>query len=161
MKIIHIISSINRGGAENHLFNLASIQSKDKNKVQNGYCGVTEVIDENVEVPISMSTKLIKLLAITRMPFTSASLLPIFLVASYFYSINVNSFSLINFFLCTVGVLFAHLSTNMFNDYFDNIDGTDFHAISNNYVSVTPLQIDLTKYSEVNQLSNWLENINY
>ena len=24
-----------------------------------------------------------------------------------------------------VGVLFAHLSTNMFNDYFDNIDGTD------------------------------------
>ena len=34
MKIIHIISSINRGGAENHLFNLASIQSKDKNKVK-------------------------------------------------------------------------------------------------------------------------------
>ena len=27
--------------------------------------------------------------------------------------------------LCTIGVLFAHLSTNMFNDYFDNIDGTD------------------------------------
>ena len=27
----------------------------------------------------------------------------------------------------------------------DNIEGTDFHAISNNYVSVTPLQIDLTK----------------
>ena len=27
MKIIHIISSINRGGAENHLFNLASMQS--------------------------------------------------------------------------------------------------------------------------------------
>ena len=62
--------------------------SKDKHKVQNGYCGVTEVIDENVEVPISMTTKIIKLLEITRMPFTSASLLPIFLVASYFYSIN-------------------------------------------------------------------------
>ena len=43
----------------------------------------------------------------------------------------------------------------------DNGEGTDFHAISNNYVSVTPLQIDLTKYSEVNQLSNWLEKINY
>ena len=43
----------------------------------------------------------------------------------------------------------------------DNIEGTDFHAISNNYVSVTPLQIDLTKYSEINPLSNWLENINY
>ena len=99
--------------------------SKDKNKVQNGYCGVTEVIEENVEVPISMSTKLIKLLAITRMPFTSASLLPIFVTASYFYSINENSFSLMNLMLCTIGVLFAHLSTNMFNDYFDNIDGTD------------------------------------
>ena len=43
----------------------------------------------------------------------------------------------------------------------DNGEGTDFHAISNNYVSVTPLQIDFTKYSEVNQLSNWLEDINY
>ena len=59
------------------------------------------------------------------MPFTSASLLPIFLVASYFYSIPATSVSLINFFLCIAGVLFAHLSTNMFNDYFDNIDGTD------------------------------------
>ena len=43
----------------------------------------------------------------------------------------------------------------------DNGEGTDFNAISNNYVSVTPLQIDQTNYSEVNQLSNWLENINY
>ena len=43
----------------------------------------------------------------------------------------------------------------------DNFEGTDFHAISNNYVSVTPLQIDLTKYSEINPLSNWLENMNY
>jgi 5'-nucleotidase len=43
----------------------------------------------------------------------------------------------------------------------DNVKGTDFHAVSNNFVSVTPIQIDLTKYSEVNQLSNWLENISY
>ena len=43
----------------------------------------------------------------------------------------------------------------------DNGKGTDFHAISNNYVSLTPLQIDQTKYSEVNQLSNWLEDIHY
>ena len=43
----------------------------------------------------------------------------------------------------------------------DNGKGTDFHAISNNYVSVTPLQIDQTKHAEVNQLSNWLEDINY
>ena len=43
----------------------------------------------------------------------------------------------------------------------DNAEGTDFYAISNNYVSVTPLQIDLTKYSEVNQLSNWLDDMHY
>jgi len=43
----------------------------------------------------------------------------------------------------------------------DNGEGTDFHAISNNFVSVTPLQIDLTKYSEIKQVSDWLQNIDY
>ena len=41
----------------------------------------------------------------------------------------------------------------------DNGEGTDFHAISNNFVSVTPLQIDLTKYSEMTNLSKWLKDI--
>ncbi len=43
----------------------------------------------------------------------------------------------------------------------DNGEGTDFHAVSNNYVSVTPLQIDLTKYSEVKQVSDWLQKLDY
>ena len=43
----------------------------------------------------------------------------------------------------------------------DNGEGTDFYAISNNYVSVTPLQIDLTKYSEVKQVSDWLQKLDY
>jgi 5'-nucleotidase len=43
----------------------------------------------------------------------------------------------------------------------DNGEGTDFHAISNNFVSVTPLQIDLTKYPELKQVSEWLEDIDY
>jgi 5'-nucleotidase len=43
----------------------------------------------------------------------------------------------------------------------DNGKGTDFHAISNNFVSVTPLQVDLTKYPEIQQVSDWLEKINY
>jgi 5'-nucleotidase len=43
----------------------------------------------------------------------------------------------------------------------NNGEGTDFHAIANNFVSVTPLQIDLTKYSEVKQVSDWLEDLNY
>jgi 5'-nucleotidase len=43
----------------------------------------------------------------------------------------------------------------------DNGEGTDFHAVSNNFVSVTPLQIDLTKYPEIKQVSDWLEDIVY
>jgi len=43
----------------------------------------------------------------------------------------------------------------------DNSEGTDFHAISNNFVSVTPLQIDKTNYSEVKQVSDWLQKIDY
>jgi len=41
----------------------------------------------------------------------------------------------------------------------DNVEGTDFHAISNNFVSVTPLQIDLTKHTELHDLSGWLNEI--
>ena len=42
----------------------------------------------------------------------------------------------------------------------DNDVGTDFHAIDNNYVSVTPLQIDLTKYNEIDTVSKWLKGLN-
>lgn len=34
--------------------------------------------------------------------------------------------------------------------------GTDFHAIRNHCVSVTPLQIDLTRYERLSQLGAWL-----
>ena len=43
----------------------------------------------------------------------------------------------------------------------DNSEGTDFHAISNNFVSVTPLQIDTTKYSEMKQVNEWLQKMDY
>ena len=43
----------------------------------------------------------------------------------------------------------------------DNSEGTDFHAISNNYVSVTPLQIDTTRHSEVKRVNDWLKKMNY
>jgi 5'-nucleotidase len=43
----------------------------------------------------------------------------------------------------------------------DNGEGTDFHAVSNNFVSVTPLQIDLTKYPELKKVSEWLKDIDY
>ncbi len=37
--------------------------------------------------------------------------------------------------------------------------GTDFYAVANRYVSVTPLQIDLTKYKEMDTVSSWLATI--
>lgn len=34
--------------------------------------------------------------------------------------------------------------------------GTDFHAINNNNVSITPLQVDLTKYSVIEDIAQWI-----
>jgi len=34
--------------------------------------------------------------------------------------------------------------------------GTDFHAVREGYVSVTPLQIDLTRYDSLERLAEWL-----
>tara|TARA_B110000008_G_scaffold165115_1_gene165382 strand:- start:15623 stop:16363 length:741 start_codon:yes stop_codon:yes gene_type:complete len=38
----------------------------------------------------------------------------------------------------------------------NNGEGTDFHAVSNNYVSVTPLQIDQTKHNEIPAVLEWI-----
>ena len=34
--------------------------------------------------------------------------------------------------------------------------GTDFHAVNNNFVSVTPLQVDLTRYNAMDAVKSWL-----
>ncbi len=99
--------------------------AKGRKNVQTGYCGVTEVINEEVNVPINFTTKLIKGLAITRMPFTSASILPILAVGAYFAGVGDGLFNILNFVLCIFGVLIAHLGVNVLNDYFDVKDGTD------------------------------------
>ena len=96
-----------------------------KSNAQTGYCGVTEVISENVEVPINLSTKIIKGVAITRVPFTSASTLPMFAIASYYAGIGDGLFNVASLVLAVIGVLFLHLASNVFNDYFDVSDGTD------------------------------------
>ena len=49
-----------------------------KNNPQTGYCGITEVIDEDVNIKINWGTKIIKGVAITRVGFASASLFPVF-----------------------------------------------------------------------------------
>ena len=96
-----------------------------KSNAQTGYCGVTEVIDENVDVPINFSTKIIKGIAITRVPFTSASILPMLAIGSYYAGIGDGLFNVMSLVLGVLGVLLLHLASNVFNDYFDVSDGTD------------------------------------
>lgn len=38
-------------------------------------------------------------------------------------------------------------------------EGTDFHAIKNNKVSITPLRVDLTHYEAFDQLATWVKGI--
>jgi 5'-nucleotidase len=36
-------------------------------------------------------------------------------------------------------------------------EGTDFHAVESHYVSITPLQIDLTNRDQMDGVSAWLD----
>src|SRR3990167_3197897 len=38
--------------------------------------------------------------------------------------------------------------------------GTDFHAVANNCVSITPLRVDMTDYDAVDHLSQWAQGLN-
>jgi 5'-nucleotidase len=35
-------------------------------------------------------------------------------------------------------------------------EGTDFHAVASGYVSVTPLQVDLTRHHALADIADWL-----
>lgn len=37
--------------------------------------------------------------------------------------------------------------------------GTDFHAVANGFVSVTPIQVDLTRYQALDKVAGWLGGI--
>lgn len=38
--------------------------------------------------------------------------------------------------------------------------GTDFFAVRRNAVSVTPIQVDLTRYEAIDKVANWLQGVN-
>ncbi len=96
-----------------------------KDNPQTGYCGITELIDEDVNIKINWITKIIKGVAITRVGFASASLFPVFSVGCYYAGIGDSLFSIISLILTTFGILFFHLFSNLYNDYFDVTHGTD------------------------------------
>ena len=37
--------------------------------------------------------------------------------------------------------------------------GTDFYAIRNGYVSISPIQVDLTRHSQISVLGDWVRNL--
>ncbi len=37
--------------------------------------------------------------------------------------------------------------------------GTDFHAVAGGYVSITPVQVDMTRYDAISSLGEWLEGL--
>ena len=42
----------------------------------------------------------------------------------------------------------------------EDIDlGTDFYAVTNDYVSVTPIAIDMTNHSGLNSLETWMKQL--
>ena len=97
-----------------------------KNKPQTGYCGITIPINEEVKIPIKFSTIFIKwAFAITRGGFTSASLFPIFTLAAFFAGSGDGLFNVLSLILCCLGIVLLHVSSNLFNDYYDVKDGTD------------------------------------
>jgi len=44
-------------------------------------------------------------------------------------------------------------------DVEDGGEGTDFHAVMQGYVSVTPLRVDKTHYEVFDRLQNWLGDL--
>jgi 1,4-dihydroxy-2-naphthoate octaprenyltransferase len=107
-----------------------------KQNGQTGYCGVTEVLDKPVKAvqpSIKWTTKLIKALVITRMPFLSAVLMPAFIggALAYSYFLQGADFNWLYFVLTLAGIILLHLGSNVMNDYFDVKDGTD--GLNNNY----------------------------
>ena len=43
-------------------------------------------------------------------------------------------------------------------DAADKAEDTDFYAVEHGFVSITPLQVDLTRYSQIADLNQWLQN---
>ena len=47
----------------------------------------------------------------------------------------------------------------MAGDAEDGGEGTDFHAVMQGYVSVTPLRVDKTLYEVFDHLESWLDGL--
>ena len=103
-----------------------------KDQPQTGYCGITKEINQEVNIPINLTTKIIKGIAITRGGFTLASILPMIIVSVMLS--QYNSLSIFNSIVSILGVICVHIFGNLYNDYFDVKSGTDEN--NNEYFNV-------------------------
>lgn len=101
-----------------------------------GYCGRTTELAEaspaDVMPETTLLTKFISIIAITRLPFLSATWIPI--IASIVWGIKsevITDFNWYTFVLIFLGGSFLHLAANTYNDYFDWESGTD--QLNNDY----------------------------
>ena len=108
--------------------------TKGKKGEHIGYCGVTTPLKdktpEQVRPKISFFTKIFKWMVIMRLPFLSATFVPIFAGAAVTSMLGEPvSWSWLG--LTLLGGAFLHIGTNTSNDYFDHRSGTD--ALNYNY----------------------------
>ena len=108
--------------------------TKDKNGEHIGYCGVTTPLDgknpDDVRPKINLMTKIFTWVVIMRLPFLSATIMPILVGAavSKFMGYSVDWFWLG---ITLLGGSLLHIGTNTANDYFDHLSGTD--SLNYNY----------------------------
>ncbi len=102
--------------------------TKDKNDNHIGYCGVTIPLDnktaDEVKPKINIMTKIFTWLVIMRLPFLTATIVPILVGAAVanFMGYEV-SWGWLGFTI--LGGSLLHIGTNTANDYFDHTSGTD------------------------------------
>lgn len=111
--------------------------TKDKNGDHIGYCGITIPLKDKhpdeVRLKISLMTKIFTWMVIMRIPFLSATFVPIFAGAAVANMMGFEvSWGLLGLTLLAGSLL--HVGTNTSNDYFDHISGTD--EINYNYSNV-------------------------
>ena len=102
--------------------------TKDKNGEHIGYCGVTtplkDKVPDEVRPKIDLMTKIFTWVVIMRLPFLSATIMPILVGAAVakFMGFSVD-WSWLG--LTILGGSLLHIGTNTSNDYFDHLSGTD------------------------------------
>ena len=102
--------------------------TKGKDGEHIGYCGVTTPLKDKtpdeVRPKISLMTKIFKWMVIMRLPFLSATFVPIFAGAAVTSMLGYEvSWGWLGLTLLAGSLL--HIGTNTSNDYFDHISGTD------------------------------------